>query len=46
MNSQTERWSSLVENHEERLEEDIAVDLEGATLVGLDTTEAHCNESR
>lgn len=43
MDGKAERWASLVENDEERLEEDVAVDLEAATLVGLDSAEAHCN---
>lgn len=41
MDSESERWTSLVENDKESLEENIAVDLEGASLVGLDTAEAH-----
>lgn len=45
MDSKAQRWASLVENDEERLEENVAVDLEGAALVGLDPAEAHCESN-
>jgi hypothetical protein len=43
VDSKSERRTSLVESDKERLEENVAIDLEGAALVGLDAAEAHCD---